>query len=168
MCAPRVTRHTSIRYSSSCYKRVNMSAFCLHRHAVSVNCLYHARMVLSAGGPFAYFARNARCTVTTDLLCDIPTHKTTSTPERPFSHYIHSHRLAAEMWTVTKNNLPGEKMLRVVPYFCTGFVNTCPTLNKERPTWCHLLFVSLFNTQHVSDVNTSILGSLRLIWCVIT
>jgi hypothetical protein len=32
------------------------------------NCLYHARIVLSVGGSFAYFARNARCTVTTDLL----------------------------------------------------------------------------------------------------
>jgi len=41
---------------------------CLHRHPVSVNCLYHARMFLSVGGFFAYFARNARCTVTTDLL----------------------------------------------------------------------------------------------------
>jgi hypothetical protein len=26
MCAPRVTRHTSIRYLSSCYTRVNMGA----------------------------------------------------------------------------------------------------------------------------------------------
>jgi hypothetical protein len=42
--------------------------FCLHRHPVSVNCLYHARMVLPIGGSFAYFARNARCTVTTDLM----------------------------------------------------------------------------------------------------
>jgi len=134
MCAPWVTRHTSIRYSSSCHTRVNMDAsifftavmirafrsaikwqwwdfdffgisrklsrtrstsssavngrpldFCLHRHPFSVNCLYHARTVLSVGGSFAYFARNARCTVTTDLLCDIPTHKT-SLPELPFSH----------------------------------------------------------------------------------
>jgi hypothetical protein len=38
--------------------------FCLHRHPVSVNCLYHTRMVLSVGGSFA---RNARCTVTTNL-----------------------------------------------------------------------------------------------------
>jgi len=37
-------------------------------------------MVWSVGGSFACFARNASCTVTTDLLCDIPTHKTTSTP----------------------------------------------------------------------------------------
>jgi len=42
--------------------------FCLHRHPVSLNCLYHARMVSSVGGSFAYFARNARCTVITDLL----------------------------------------------------------------------------------------------------
>jgi hypothetical protein len=67
MCEPKVTRHTSIRYSSSCLTRVNMGAFCLHRHPVSVNCLYYARMVLSVGESFAYFARNARCTVTTGL-----------------------------------------------------------------------------------------------------
>jgi len=42
--------------------------FCLHRHPVSVNCLYHARMFLSVGGSFVYFARNTRCTVTTDLV----------------------------------------------------------------------------------------------------
>ena len=27
--------------------------------------------------------------------------------ERPFCHYIQSHRLAAEMWTTMKNNLQG-------------------------------------------------------------
>jgi hypothetical protein len=42
--------------------------FYLHRHPVSVNCLYHARMVLYVGGSFVYFTRIARCTVTTDLL----------------------------------------------------------------------------------------------------
>jgi hypothetical protein len=42
--------------------------FCLHRHPVSVNCLYHAWMVLSVGGSFVYFARNSCCAVTTDLL----------------------------------------------------------------------------------------------------
>jgi hypothetical protein len=31
-------------------------------------------------------------------------------PERPFSHYIHSHRLAAEMWTTMKNKLRGKKL----------------------------------------------------------
>jgi len=68
MCAPRVTRHTSIRYWSSSAVNGLPLDFCLHRNPVSVNCLYHARMVLSVDGSFAYFARNALCTVTTDLL----------------------------------------------------------------------------------------------------
>ena len=97
MCAPRVTRHTSIRYSSSLDVNGRPLDFCFHRHPVSVNCLYDARMVLSVGGSFAYFARNARCTVTTDLLCDIPTHKINYSPAWPYSHYIYSHRLAVEM-----------------------------------------------------------------------
>ena len=65
-------------------------------------------------------------------------------------------------------------------------------LNKDIPTWCHLLYyvyrtvhhldswikidqldvtcfiISLFTPQHVSDVNTSILRSLRLICWVIS
>ena len=81
---------------------------CLHTHPASVNCLYHARMVLSVGGSFSCYARNARRTVNRNLR-DIPTHKTTYPPERPFSHYIHSHRLAAEKWTTVKNNLLGIK-----------------------------------------------------------
>ena len=127
MCARRVTRHTSIRYSSSPAGNGRPFDSCLHRHPVSANCLYHARMVSSVGGSFAYFARNAGCTVTTDLLCDIPTHKTTSTRERPFSHYIHSHRLAAEMWTTMKNNLLW-KHFWVVSSIFASFVNTCPTV----------------------------------------
>ena len=108
--------------------------FCLHRHPVSVNCLYHARMILSIGGSCAYFARNARCTVTTDLLCDIPTHKTTSPPERPFCHYMHSHRPAEEIWITMKNNLMGKKFLscsfylyRFRKYVSYGFriINFC-------------------------------------------
>jgi len=129
MCAPRVTRHTSIRYSSSCHTHVNMGAFCLHIHPISLNCSYHARMVLSVGECFAFFARNARCTVTTDLQCDIPTHKTLS-PERPFSHYILSlHTLASPSGRNVNYN---EKQITggdwVVPSICTGFVNTCPTV----------------------------------------
>jgi hypothetical protein len=90
--------------------------------------LYHARIVFCVGGSFAYFAPNAHCTVTTDLLCHIPTHKTTCPPERPFSHYIHSHRLAAEMWTTMNNKSLGEKNRWFVPSICTGFVNTCPAV----------------------------------------
>jgi hypothetical protein len=65
-----------------------------------------------------------------------PTHKTTSPPERPFSHYVHSHRLATEMWTTMKNNLLGEKNW-VVPSNCTDFGNTFPrgfpTINLCNP-----------------------------------
>jgi hypothetical protein len=34
MCAPRLTRHTSIRYSSSCHTRVNMGALIFFTAAV--------------------------------------------------------------------------------------------------------------------------------------
>ena len=105
MCAPQVTRHTSIRYSSSCHTHVNRGTFCMHRHPVSVNCLYHAWMVLSVGGSYAHFARNTRCTVTTDLLVWYSNTQNDFSPELPFSHCIHLQRLAAEMWTTEKNNL---------------------------------------------------------------
>ena len=35
--------------------------------------------------------------------------------------------------------------------------------NKDRPAWCHLLIISLFTTQQVSNVSTSIFRNLRLI-----
>ena len=37
------------------------------------------------------------------------------------------------------------------------------TFNKDRPTWCHLLYYFRFTAQHVSNVSTSIFRSLRLI-----
>jgi hypothetical protein len=40
-------------------------------------------------------------------------------------------------------------------------------LNKDRPSCCHLFFISLFNVQLVSDVNTSIIRSLRIIIIII-
>jgi len=42
-------RLTSIRYSSSPAVNGRLLDFCLQKHPVSVNCLYHARMVLSVG-----------------------------------------------------------------------------------------------------------------------
>jgi hypothetical protein len=65
MCALRVTRYTSIQYSSSC-----------HTHASTWVHLYSSLLQWSVplgqrgqvGGFFAYFARNERCTVTIDLL----------------------------------------------------------------------------------------------------
>ena len=142
MCAPWVTRHTSIRYSSSCHTRVNMGAFCLHRHPVSLNCLYDARMVLSVGGSFAHFARNARCTVTTDLLA---WHSNTQNDH--FLTKIHSHRLAAEMWTTMKSNILGGglscsfHLYRFRKYVSYGFpiINFCnPAVHYETPCMINL------------------------------
>jgi len=42
------------------------------------------------------------------------------------------------------------------------------TVESKRPTWCHLLFLFHFTcAQHVSDINISIIRSLRL-FCWIT
>ena len=154
MCAPRVTRHTSIRYSSSCHTRVNMGACCLHRHPVSVNCLYHARMVFVCRRVLCVLC--TKCTLHSNhsLTCVIFQHtKTTSPPERPFSHYIHSHRLAAEMWTTMKNNLLGGflscsfYLYRFRKYVSYGFpiINFCnPRVHYETPcTICALIFCKM-------------------------
>ena len=84
---------------------------------------------------FVYLPRNAHCTVTTDLLCDIPTHRMTSPPEQPFSHYIHSHRLA-EIWTTMKNNLLGKKIFSYSFYlyrFCKYVSYSFPVINLCNP-----------------------------------
>jgi len=70
-------------------------------------------------------------------------HTKTSPPERPFSHYIRLHRLAAEMLNTMKNTLLGKNFLRCsfylyrfrryVPY---GFpiINFCnPGVHYETP-----------------------------------
>jgi len=67
----------------------------------------------------------------------------TSPLEWPFSHYIHLHCLAAEMWTMMKNNLLGKKFLdcsfclyRFRKYVSYGFpiINLCnPGVHYEPP-----------------------------------
>jgi len=139
MCAPRVTRHTSIWYSSCCHTHVNMGAFCLHRHPVSVNCLYHARMVLFVGGSFAYFARNARCIATTDL---IVRYSKTENNFSPGAAILSVHTLASPSgrnvnYSYDENQLTGENfflscsfyLYRFRKYVCYGF----PTINFCNP-----------------------------------
>jgi hypothetical protein len=85
--------------------------FCLHGQPVSVNCLYHARMVL-----FVWRVLCVLCTICMlhhnhIFIRVIFQHtKRLLFPERPFSHHIHSHRLVAEMWTTMNNNLMEEKI----------------------------------------------------------
>ena len=91
--------HTSIRYSSSCHTRFNMGAFCLNRHPGSLNCLHHARMNgLVCGRVLCVLC--TKCTLHSNhrLTRVIFQHtKRLLPPKWPFSHYVHSHRLAAEM-----------------------------------------------------------------------
>ena len=144
MCAPRVTRHTSIRYSSSCCTRINMGTFCLHRHPVSVKCLYQARMVLSVGGSFAYFARNAHCTVTIDLLAR---YSNTQNDFSPGAAIFSLHTLASPSGrnvNYDEKQLTGEKknlscsfyLYRFRKYVFCGFpiINFCnPGVHYETP-----------------------------------
>ena len=136
MCAPRVTRHTSKRYSSSCHTLVNMGAS-IFLTAAMIRAFRSAR---SRGNGTLRTLHEMHVALNS---CDIPTHKTTSPPERPFSHYIHAHRLAAEMWTTMKNSLLGKKFLsfsfylyRFRKYVSYGFptINFCnPGVRHETP-----------------------------------
>ena len=94
MCAPRVTRHTSIRYSRSCHTRVKTGASIVFTAAMN-------RAFRSARS-----RRRLLCVLCTKCMLH-SNHRLTRVIfqhtkwllllERPFSHYILSHRLAAEM-----------------------------------------------------------------------
>ena len=160
VCTAGDTAHIDTIFKFLSHTRVNMGDFCLHRHSVSVNCLYHTRMVLSVGGSFAYFARNARCTVTTDLLCDIPTHETTSPPGVAI---FSLHTLASPSGTnvnCDKKKLTGEELLscffylyRFRKYVSYGFriINFCiPRVHYETPRILAPVFM-----QHLTTVRTA-------------
>jgi len=108
------------------HTRVNMGAFCSHGHPISANCLYHARMVLSVGRSFEYFARNGLCTVTTDLFL---WYSNTQNDFSPVAAIFSLHTLASPSGrnvNYDEKQLTG-KNIWVVPSICTGFVNTCLT-----------------------------------------
>jgi hypothetical protein len=98
--------------------------------------------------------------------CDIPTHKTTSPPERPFSHYIHSHRLAEEMWATMKNNLLGKKVLscsfylyrvrKYVPYGYPIIIFCNPGVHYETP--CMYVYIYIYTWRCVWSNDRMILG----------
>ena len=118
--------HGTHRYDIQVLQRLmgDHFIFCLYKHPVSVNCLYHARMVLSVGGSFAYFARNARGIVTTDSLV---WYSNTQNNFSPREAIFSLHTLASPSG---RNVNYDEKQLTgrdwVVPSICTGFVHTCP------------------------------------------
>ena len=74
MFAPRVTRHTSIRYSSSCHTRVNMGASIFFTAAMTTWFLlaqtpsFSKLCIPRTNGLLCRRVLCVRCTVTTDLL----------------------------------------------------------------------------------------------------
>ena len=106
------TGDTSIRYSSSCHTRVNMGASIFFTAAM-IRAFRSAR---SSGRVLWVLCTKCTSHSKHRLTRLIFQHtKRLLPPERPLSHYIHSHGLAAEM-------------SRVTPSICRGFVNTCPTV----------------------------------------
>ena len=65
MC-PTVTRHTSIRYSSSCHTHTRQHGCIDILHCCNDPCLYVSEVTWQWWDE--YFARNARCIVPTDLI----------------------------------------------------------------------------------------------------
>jgi len=67
MCAPLVTWHTLLRYSSSCLTHTRVSTR-VHRYSSLLRCSVALGQRGHVGGSFAYCVRNAHYTVTTDLI----------------------------------------------------------------------------------------------------
>jgi hypothetical protein len=115
------------------------------------NCLYHARMVLSVGGSFAYFAWNARCTVTTDLLVWYANTQNDFSPGTAIFSLQTIASPAAEMWTTIKKTTFWKKKLgcsfylyRFRKYLSYGFpiINFCnPGVHYETPCITRTKFV---------------------------
>ena len=79
------------------------------------------------GGSFAYIARNARCTVNTDLLVWYSIIQNDfSSGAAIFLLYTLASPSGRKV-NYDEKQLPGGKFFSVVPSICTGFVNTCPT-----------------------------------------
>ena len=133
-----MTWHTSIWYSNSCHTRVNMGA--------SISPSFSKFLMPRTNSLVCRRVLCTKCTLHSNhrLTRVIFQHtKRLLHPERPFSHYINSHCLAAEMWTTMKNNLQGKQFLscsfylyRLRKYVSYSFpiINICnPRVHYETP-----------------------------------
>ena len=87
----------------------------------------------------------------TILLCKSERNFTTSSESTKITHVDY-------LWTPT----------RVFDVWKCGLITLILNSWIKRDQLDVTCFIPLFNAQHVSDVNTSILRSLRIIWCIIT
>jgi hypothetical protein len=103
----------------------------MHRYSSrlhwSVPVGQRGNVVLSVGGTFVYYARNACCTVTTELLVWYSsTQNNFSFGAAIFSLHKLASRSGRNVNYDKKKQLTGEKRNWVVAFICTRFVNTCP------------------------------------------
>jgi len=174
MCEPRVTRHTSIRYSSSCHTNLNTSASIFFTAAM----IRAFRSVRSHGNggtnTFAQFARIARCTVTTDLLV---WHSNTQNDFSPGTSIFSLHTLAPPNGRNVnydeKQLTGGRKILscsfylyRFRKYLSCGFpiINFCnPGVHYETPciivSCCVALMCKDAKDEHIQSCNTDMLAA---------
>ena len=147
MCAPRVTWHTSIRYSISCHTRLNIGASIFFTAAM-IRTFRSARS-RGIGSQYAVFDTFPKKKITNDLvcrrvLCVLCTKCTLHSNHRLTVWYSNTqndffpgeaifslHTLASSSGrnvNYDEKQLTGEKKFWVVSYICIIFVNTCFTV----------------------------------------
>jgi hypothetical protein len=126
MYAPPVTRHTSIRYSSSCHTRVNMVASIFFTAAM----IRDFRSARSRGNVTLRILHEMHgCTVTTHLTLVIFQHTKRLLPPRAaiFSLQTLASPSGRNVNYYEKTTYWGKRNWVVLSVW-TGFVNTCPTV----------------------------------------
>jgi hypothetical protein len=126
-----------------------------------------------------FFARDVRCVHHGwhgTHRYDIKVLATHASWHRPFSHYIHSHRLAAKIWTTMKNNFLGNNfwavfyLYRLRKYVSYGFpiIRFCiPGIDYETPCirrlfiWMHEINTIKLHVQVFLRMNTWMFETCR-------
>jgi len=125
MCAPRVTRNTSILYSSSCQTRVKMGASIFFTAAMI--CAF--RSARSRGQVLCVLCTKCTLHINHRLTRVIFQHTKRLFPaKRPFFslHILASPSGRNLNYDQQKPTHWAKKNVWVVPSICTGLVNTCP------------------------------------------
>jgi hypothetical protein len=128
MCTTGDTAHIDTIFKLLPNTRQHGCIDILHCCNDSVNCLYSTRMVFSLGECLAYFAGNARCTVTRELLV---WYSNTQNYFSPGAAILSLHTFASPNGrnvTYDENRRRVGGNFWVAPSICTSFVNTCPAV----------------------------------------
>ena len=140
MCAPQVTQHTLIRYSSSCYTHIYMGASVFFTAAQTPS---FSKLFIPCMNGLVY--RRVLCVLCTKCTLHsnhlLVWYSNTQNNFSPWAAIFSLHCLAAEMWTTLKNKLLGKKFLSCSFYLyrffkCMSYgfpiINFCnPGVNYE-------------------------------------